>query len=82
MAHQSPPLVTLGQSHKTLRLDDFTVVRKDVIKLNKLKGTLNYSHSLEKVHEIIVRLIKIMFSSMVAKAKLSSPEQSHAILNR
>ena len=54
------------------RIQVFTVVRKDAINLNRLKGTLNYSHSLEKVQGIIACLLKMMFSKQVAKSKLSS----------
>ena len=39
-----------------------------------MKGVLKYSHSLEKVQGIIAPLLKMVVSSMVAKAKLSSPE--------
>ena len=39
-----------------------------------MKGVFKYSHSLEKVQGIIAPLLKMVVSSMVAKAKLSSPE--------
>ena len=54
------------------------MVRKDVIKLNRLKGTLNYSQSLDKVQGISARLLKMMFSKPAVKANVSSPKLRHA----
>jgi hypothetical protein len=59
------------------RVKVFTVVTKEMPKLNRLRGILDYSHSLSKVKGIVARVIKMSLSGKEVRQKYTPEQRDH-----